>query len=178
MSTTFSYLYALSAILSSLSSTSASCQCGYTLNTTFYTDLLETDFLHLPNITLDTDWQPQNYTVTPATARGPFGKNASLSNVLSNPLKSKYDWAGDGVNGGDAGLQLWVRGGTPKDGLVPIAEVATRREDMLFGTFRVGMKVTGVPGTCGAFFWVCAPLSPSYISPSFSVSDSPILIQD
>ena len=66
----------------------ADCECGYTVNGTLYTDLLESDFLHLPNITLDTDWQPQNYTVSAADARGPYGKNASLSNVVSNPLRT------------------------------------------------------------------------------------------
>lgn len=132
----------------------ANCECGYTLNTTLYTDLLETDFLHLADITKDTDWQPQDYTITPDSARGPYGKNASLTNVRVNPLKSQYDWAGDGMHGGDAGLQLIVRGGFPTDALVPMAEVATARRDLLFGTFRVGMKVTGTSGTCGAFFWV------------------------
>lgn len=95
-----------------------------------------------------------NYTITPALARGPYGKNASLPNVLANPLKSKYDWAGDGINGGDAGLQILVRGGVPADGLIPMGELATTRIDMSFGTFRAGMKVTGTRGTCGAFFWV------------------------
>lgn len=132
----------------------ADCECGYTVNSALYTDIIETDFLHLANITNDTDWQPQNYTVTPELARGPFGKNASISNVVANPLKSQYDWAGDGVNGGDAGLQLFVRGGVPQDGLIPMAELATARTDMLYGSFRAGMKVTGTPGTCGAFFWV------------------------
>lgn len=131
-----------------------SCVCGYTLDTTLCTDLLETDFLHLANITVDTDWQPQNYTVSPVDARGPYGKNASLSNVLANPLKSQYDWAGEGVNGGDAGLQLFVRGGIPSDGLIPMAELATSRADLMYGTFRVGMKVTKTSGTCGGFFWV------------------------
>ena len=132
------------------------CECGYTVNSTLYTDLLETDFLHLPNITSDTDWQPQNYTVTPEIARGPYGKNASLSNVVANPLESQYDWTGNGINGGDAGLQIIVRGGTPQDGLIPMGEVATTREDMLQGTFRAGMKVTATSGTCGALFWVPA----------------------
>ena len=139
----------------------ADCECGYTVNSVLYTDLIETDFLHLANITGDTDWQPQNYTVTPELARGPFGKNASLSNVVANPLKSQYDWAGDGVNGGDAGLQLFVRGGVPQDGLIPIAEVATARTDMLYGSFRASMKATGTPGTCGAYFWVW-PISPLF----------------
>lgn len=141
-------------ILRSFQFVRANCECGYTVNSTLYTDLLETDFLHLANITSDADWQPQDYTVTPELARGPYGKNASVTNVVANPLKSQYDWAGDGVHGGDAGLQLFVRGGVPQDGLIPIAEVATARTDMLYGSFRAGMKATGTPGTCGAFFWV------------------------
>jgi len=84
------------------------CECGYTVNTTLYTDLIETDFLHLANITTNTDWQPQNYSVTSQLARGPFGKNASVADVVANPLKSMDDWAGNGQNGGDAGLQLYV----------------------------------------------------------------------
>ena len=135
------------------------CECGYSVNTTLYTDLIETDFLHLANITTNTDWQPQNYTVTSELARGPYGKNASLTNIVANPLTSKYDWAGNGINGGDAGLQLIVRGGVPQDGLIPMGELATTRLDMLQGTFRAGMKVTATKGTCGAFFWV--PTLPS-----------------
>lgn len=130
------------------------CECGYTVNSTLYTDLIETDFLHLANINTDTDWQPQNYTVTPELARGPYGKNASLSNIVANPLKSQYDWAGNGINGGDAGLQVIVRGGVPQDGLIPMGELASTRSDLLQGTFRAGMKVTPTSGTCGAFFWV------------------------
>lgn len=142
----------------------ANCECGYTVNSTLYTDLIESDFLHLANIITDTDWQLQNYTVTPALARGLYGKNASLTNVVANPLRSKYDWAGDGIDGGDSGLQLFVRGGIPKDGLIPMAEVATTRSDLLYGTYRAGMKVTSVSGTCGAFFWVLTlhlPLGPA-----------------
>lgn len=136
--------------------TNADCECGYTVNKTLYTDLIETDFLHLANITADTDWQPQNYTVTSEAARGPYGKNASLSNVVANPLKSKYDWAGEGINGGDAGLQILVRGGIPANGLIPMGELAMMRKDLMYGTFRVGMKITEISGTCGAFFWVRA----------------------
>lgn len=133
------------------------CECGYTVNSTLYTDLIESDFLHLHNITGDTDWQAQNYTVSSKLSRGPYGKNASTDNVVANPLKSRYNWAGDGVNGGDAGLQLIVRGGTPdKGGHIPMAEMVTARDDILYGSFRAGMKITNVNGTCGAFFWVCS----------------------
>ncbi|KAG7002377.1 glycoside hydrolase family 16 [Physcia stellaris] len=133
----------------------ADCNCGYTVGSTLYTDLIESDFLHQQNITADTDWQGQDYTVSAELARGPYGKNASSDNIVANPLKSKYDWAGDGINGGDAGLQLIVGGGTPdKGGLIPMAELVTSRDDILYGSFRAGMKITKVNGTCGAFFWV------------------------
>ncbi|MCJ1453885.1 hypothetical protein MMC28_004234 [Mycoblastus sanguinarius] len=157
---------------------SADCECGYTANSTLYTDLIETDFLHLTNITTDTDWQPQNYTVTSALARGPYGKNASLNNVVANPLKSQYDWAGNGINGGDAGLQLFVRGGNPvPGGLIPMAEVATTRGDLLYGSFRAGMKVTATNGTCGAFFWYwndTQEIDMEFLSSQFNGSSHPV----
>ncbi|KAK7718831.1 hypothetical protein SLS57_005941 [Botryosphaeria dothidea] len=78
---------------------------------------------------------------------------AARSNVLANPLKNSEDWAGESKNGGDAGLQLVVRSELV-DNLVSFGEVAYRsRPDLLYGSFRVAMKMTGVPGTCGAFFW-------------------------
>lgn len=137
------------------------CECGYTVDSLLYTDLLESDFLHLPNITTDTDWEPQKYNISADIARGPFGKNATLQNVVSNPLKSKDKnvWTGESLLGGDAGLQLIVRGGVPSDGLIPMAEMTTERNDLYYGSFRAGMKLTGTNGTCGAFFWVCGALS-------------------
>lgn len=132
----------------------ANCECGYRVSSTLYTELLETDFIHLTDITADTDWIPQNYTVSAEAARGPYGKNATLGNVIANPLENKYDSIGNGILGGDGGLQLWVRGGVPKNGLVPIAEISSARQDILYGSFRVGIKMVDVPGTCGALFWV------------------------
>ncbi|KAL9635330.1 MAG: hypothetical protein Q9164_003525, partial [Protoblastenia rupestris] len=134
--------------------TTASCACGYKVDNHLYTTLLETDFLHLKTLSEDTPWQPQSYTVTPALARGPYGKNASLENVVPNPLKDKDDWEGEGMGGGDAGLQLFVRaiGGGP-GGLVRMAEIASKRNDILYGSFRATIKFTDIAGTCGAFFW-------------------------
>ena len=133
----------------------ASCECGYAVNSTLYTDLIESDFLHLQNITSDTDWVPQDYQTSAALARGPYGKNASLNNVVTNPLKSQYDWSGKGVNGGDAGIKLIVRGGDPGNGnMIPMAEMVTKRGDILYGSFRAGMKIAAINGSCGAFFWV------------------------
>ena len=148
----------LTSVLSLLLATlvRADCECGYTVNSTLYTDLLETDFLHLNNITNNTDWQAQKYQISPALARGPYGKDASLSNVIPNPLANHYDWAGNGINGGDAGLQMIVRGGVPpQGGMIPMAEIVSNRTDVWYGSFRVGMRLTATNGTCGAFFWVC-----------------------
>lgn len=133
----------------------ANCECGYTVNSTLYTDLIESDFLHLQNISNNTDWLRQEYQVAAEPARGPYGKSAQLNNVVTNPVKNQYDWSGDGINGGDAGIQLIVRGGDPgKGNLIPMAEMVTNRTDILFGSFRAGIKIAGVNGTCGAFFWV------------------------
>jgi hypothetical protein len=56
------------------------CECGYTANvnstnpgTWLFTDVIESDFLHIPNITLDTDWIPQSFYMDTAAARGPYG---------------------------------------------------------------------------------------------------------
>jgi hypothetical protein len=54
---------------------------------------------------------------------------------------------------GNRGLELVVRSELV-DGMVPVAELATRRLDLMWGTFRAGMKVSRVGGTCAAFFWV------------------------
>lgn len=148
-------LASFALLLATLPAARADCECGYTVNETIYTDLIETDFLHLKTIN-ESGWQPQDYEVSPEDARGPFGKLAETKNVVTNPLKNEADWAGDGINGGDAGVQLIVRGGEPpKGGAVPMAEMSTNRTDILYGSFRAGMKLTGTNGTCGAFFWVC-----------------------
>ncbi|KAF4543849.1 Glycoside hydrolase family 16 [Lasiodiplodia theobromae] len=133
------------------------CECGYSVNKTtdaehmVWTDLMETDFLHIDDFT-NIGWVPQVYNVTKAAARGAYGKMATLENVMANPLKNSWDWAGTAVNDSDAGLQLVVRSQVVDD-MVPIGEVVAARTDMLYGSFRVAMKMAGVPGTCGAFFW-------------------------
>jgi hypothetical protein len=70
-----------------------------------------------------------------------------------NPLKDPRAWSGGGEKEGDAGLQLWVRG-DHSHGFIAGAELASVRHDALYGSFRVGMKLAGQNGTCGAFFWV------------------------
>jgi hypothetical protein len=138
------------------------CHCGYqaTINAPSYpypaifTDLVESDFLHLANVSLDTDWRPQQFPVTAAAGRGPYGMNFTVRNVVSNPILNASNWTGPGEFGGDPGLQLLVGGGIPSNGYVQVAQINSAREDMLWGTYRAAMKLTLAPGTCSAFFWV------------------------
>lgn len=115
---------------------------------------MENDFLHSAgdNVT-EFGWRPQEYNVSAEDARGPYGKEFFVSNVELNPLKDAQAWSGDSEKGGDAGLQLWVRG-DHSHGYVSGAEMTTVRDDALYGSFRVGMKLSAQNGTCGAFFWV------------------------
>ena len=58
--------------------------------------------------------------------------------------------------GGGEGMEMLVRGASAKKegGLVEMAEVATMRRDVLFGTLRAGIRFAEERGTCGAWFWV------------------------
>ncbi|EMC97835.1 glycoside hydrolase family 16 protein, partial [Baudoinia panamericana UAMH 10762] len=132
----------------------SSCNCGYTLNTTsLFTHAIQTDFTH-PDASLtwtdspSADWAVQVYNVSPTAARGPYGKAAELSTVLLNSSSSTLD--------------LYVRSqllpntnGTlgSSDLRIPISEIATTRNDILYGTFRASIQFSSVPGTCGAFFF-------------------------
>jgi len=103
-----------------------------------------------------TGWVPQAYNITPSDARGDYGKAAMLSNLITNPLPNKTIWGG--TTQVDPGLQLWVRqalvplAGTSST-MVSSAEIASTRDDMLYGSFRIGAKFSAVNGTCGAFFF-------------------------
>jgi hypothetical protein len=146
----------LPALLSPIAK--ADCQCGYSLaiNSSSYvfTDLLESDFPHLADVSLDTDWSRQGYNVSATVSRGQYGESFRIVNVMSNPLADNFSYTGPSYRGGDAGLQLYVRGGIPSDGFVPVAQINSVREDMLWGSYRASIKLTDVPGTCAAFFWV------------------------
>lgn len=151
----------------------ADCECGYSaqINGSSYTftDLLESDFIHLQNISLDTDWVRQNFTVTAVDARGSYGENASITDVIANPLVDQYDWSGSSQLGGDAGLQIWVRGPPTADGYVLTGEVDSARSDMFYGSYRAAMKLPDINGTTSAFTWVSSlttPLTPYIVNQS------------
>ncbi|KAI4116481.1 MAG: hypothetical protein LQ345_003113, partial [Seirophora villosa] len=141
---------------SKASTVSAACECGYSthaINTNqkeFYTDVLESDFLRLKDFNAQTDWDRQVWDVPPVGS-AKWGRNNTAANVRTNPGTPAAE---GGVEGNDPGLQIWVSSGAPEGGNIASGEVATRRRDMLYGSFRAGIKYTGESGTCGAFFWV------------------------
>lgn len=84
--------------------------------------------------------------------------NFTIENVFSNSIPDHSNWTGPGMRGGDPGVVLVVDGGLPADGYVDIAQMDSFRSDMLWGSYRAGMKLSPVAGTCAAFFWVCLPV--------------------
>ncbi|KAI1769203.1 glycoside hydrolase family 16 protein [Hypoxylon sp. FL1150] len=141
----------------------ADCECGYSIATGpgegeyVFTDLLESDFIHL-DLTDGTPaygkygWAPQEFDMSRDVARGPYGEAFAPQNVVSNTIADAQTFEGSGIKGGDAGLQLVVDGEI-HDGMVVGADISTTVMQYFHGTFRAGIKVTDVPGTCSAFFW-------------------------
>ena len=135
----------------------ADCECGYTVNKTdssthqVFTDLLEANFLTSHVIGDNTDWKVQKYYTQP---KPKFGRNCTAENVVSNPVLDNSTLDGGGKLGGTPGLQIWVRGGTMENNLVPSGEIRSTRNDMLYGSFRVAARLTPVNGTCSAIFTV------------------------
>lgn len=159
----------LSLVTDWRSTVQADCECGYTVNSTslsnyeVFTDLIESNFLTIQNISLDTDWKVQRYYNDPID--GHPGQNFTAANVVSNPLISNSSLGGFGQLGGTPGLQIWVRGGQdPIEARVPCGEICTARNDMLYGSFRTAAKLTSINGTCSAMFSVCIPLLALYES--------------
>lgn len=154
----YGVLFFLSTALPARSATSSpiTCPCGYTVNGTLFTQALETDFLHVQDLARDTNhaWIPQAYNVTRDAANGPYGKASQVENIIPNPIKDANSWSGPGTVASDPGLQVWARSTLLiDDTLVPMAELVSARTDMLYGSFRIGLKTTTIPGTCGAFFF-------------------------
>ena len=152
------------ALLALAATVSAECDCGYTVNGTdhnnyaLFTDLLETDFLHVRDVTFNNSysigWEPQNYNTSTIIDEGPLGMAKESRNLVPNYIDDRYNWVGPGVTGFDPGLQLWVRSTLIKDGdqkLVPSAEIVSQRDDILYSSFRIAMKTTAIDGTCSAF---------------------------
>lgn len=129
----------------------AACECGYQVTGDrgepwIFTQALESDFTKLSDLSEDSEWIRQQFNVTAEAGHGKYGKTFSLANITpqsSNPTLENDD-------GG--GIELHV-GSQVNDGSITVAEIDTARLDLFWGSYRAGIKVTNVEGTCGAFFW-------------------------
>ena len=59
---------------------------------------------------------------------------------------------------------MWVRGeqdllSDAGNQLIRVGEINSLRRDMRYGSFRVGMHMSQIVGTCAAFFWVSLSVS-------------------
>lgn len=155
----------LELLLLLVSTAAAECGCGYTVNATdaptfeLFTDLLETDFLHVKDVGSTTSfpvgWEIQDYNAGPQRG-GPYGMASQPTNLLTNYIDNPFNYIGAGVHGSDPGLQLYVRSSLVNvkgSTFVPVAEIVTERDDIKYGSFRIAMKTTQVSGTCGTFFF-------------------------
>jgi len=106
------------------------------------------------------DWIIQGWGLDGPSNQGPFGRQYNVNNVRSNPAKEDDIMISiNGIDGDQAGLELYVRPNIlVESGLqyIASAEIDSSRTDMLYGSFRAGIKQSGVNGTCGAFFWCVA----------------------
>ena len=172
-------LWVLAAVTICFDSTAADCECGYAIKSgdvrEVFRDLLENDFVHLDIMDRTQEygrygWAAQAFDMTKEEARGPYGELFTVDNVVSSTIANKKIFDDEGDHGGDAGLHLTVGSKTMND-MVPSAQIATTDLHFSYGTFRAGMKVTDVPGTCSAFFWVRTP--PLWLGAH--ASDTPVI---
>ncbi|PHH84970.1 hypothetical protein CDD83_1103 [Cordyceps sp. RAO-2017] len=105
---------------------------------------VETDFTKTGDVLDERDWVRQQFNVSAKAGRGRYGKTFSVSNI------SPHGSARLGV--AEQGIELRVNG-APKNDAVPGAEMDSARVDMHWGSYRAGLKLTAVRGTCAAFFW-------------------------
>ncbi|ROW17591.1 hypothetical protein VPNG_00567 [Cytospora leucostoma] len=129
----------------------ADCECGYSAKVSsstsektqqryVFTDLIETNFANISDVSKNTDWVRQAFNTTASAARGTYGQMFAVDNVETQ----------DKANGD--GLQITVRSDVV-DGRLSGGEIDTARLDILHGTFRSSVRLTDVSGTVSAFFW-------------------------
>ncbi|KAI5460047.1 concanavalin A-like lectin/glucanase domain-containing protein [Mariannaea sp. PMI_226] len=145
------------------------CECGYSVSGSdsqepvIYQDLLETNFNEDRNISDYKDWLPQQFNVSAESGRGQYGKSFVPTNIVTH-------------SGGDEGAGLGLRVGSAiENGAVPAAEIDTTRLDLHWGSYRAGMKLTGINGTCSAFFWYfndTQEIDIEFLSREFQPADS------
>ncbi|KAM0419604.1 hypothetical protein ACHAPD_003167 [Fusarium lateritium] len=142
-------LCVLAAVVRLVTST---CDCGYSIQdpegegVIVFMDRLETDFGQLQTISQSHDWVAQKFTVSAEDGRGNYSKAFEPTNVAIQVTHPQdHPDLGHGV-------ELRVSSTISND-TIPGSEIDTKRLDLHWGSFRAGMKLTDVKGTCAAFFW-------------------------
>ncbi|ROW12170.1 hypothetical protein VMCG_00124 [Cytospora schulzeri] len=129
----------------------ADCECGYSTTVSsnssedtpqqyVFTDLIETNFANISDVSKNTDWARQAFNTTAEAARGTYGEMFAVDNVGTH-----HEANGEG-------LQITVRSGEV-EGMLSGGEIDSARLDVLYGTFRSSLRLTAVGGTVSAFFW-------------------------
>lgn len=118
----------------------ALCECGFASEQWLFTDAIESDFTKSRNMADNNDWVRQQFNVTATAGRGRYGKSFSLENIQPHEAQEA------------PALQLRVDK-VLRGGAVTAAEMDSARNDLHWGSYRAGMKLTAVNGTCAAFFW-------------------------
>ncbi|KAL7808425.1 family 16 glycoside hydrolase [Trichoderma gracile] len=160
------WLVLVLALLSCL--VAADCECGFVQDSPpeeaggggdgsadgrlLFTNMMESKFFELRNISLDGNWKRQQYNVSARAGRGEYGKAFAVKNVYTIAADGDGENVDDADAGPGEGIALVV-GSTLVDEAIPVAELTSARKDMYFGSYRAGMKLTPVNGTCAAFFW-------------------------
>ncbi|CAK7568151.1 MAG: hypothetical protein SEPTF4163_006134 [Sporothrix epigloea] len=134
----------------------ADCECGYSAvvdgHVQVFTDLIETDFAHLLDISTNTDWVRQAFNVTSEADRGSYGEMYAIDNMQTAVAPNRHIEDGQADDGQPAGLRLLVQPGLVGD-MIPVSEIDSSRTDIMYGSFRAGIRLTNITGTCSAFFW-------------------------
>ncbi|KAK4222077.1 beta-glucanase [Podospora fimiseda] len=159
----------------------ADCECGYSLSLynnsnsndgfALFTDLIESKFVRVQDISQNTDWVRQAFNLTDDRARGPYGEMFAVENVVVSPMTAQPK---EDQEAAAAGLKLVVHS-EPVENMIPVAEIDTHRLDMFWGTFRASMKMTEQKGTCAAFFWYfndTQEIDMEFLSKDFNSSNS------
>lgn len=145
--------------LAGLAQAQGSCQCGFSVTSRdnetdswLFTEMIETDFSTVQDMTTMTDWVRQEYNVSAEEGRGEYGKAFVTNNV--EPMINKGVMGDEASDRGEKRVLGLKVNSSLSDDAVPAAEIDSSRLDLHWGSYRTGMKVTGSNGTCSAFFWV------------------------
>ncbi|OJD17638.1 hypothetical protein AJ78_02288 [Emergomyces pasteurianus Ep9510] len=141
----------LLSLLAATSKVHASCECGFSMSDTkdYFTHVIYNNFTAFsPSKNLRTnpdftkDWEVQNWGVPPRS----WVKPLAIDNMEENVFLR------------EGNLILRQQGYSKEDALtkskVRVASIASQRDDIIHGSFRVELKMENAKGgSCGAFFW-------------------------